>query len=266
MGKVIVIGAAKGGTAKTVSTYNLAYSLNELGKKVLCIDLDPQGNLTTCFCEDDTTEIETTIAEVLIAELNDEELSDDTECIWDRNGVHYIAADMRLSAVESQLRVEMGAERILDSVLAELRDVYDFILIDTSPAMGSLAVNALSAADRVIVTANPQLLAMKGLQDFLKTVAKIKKRVNEKLEVEGILLTMCDSRTNLCQTIMEEVRDTFDGKIKVFEEVVPNTVKVGESVYYSQPLLEYAPRSKACEAYRKLALDLANSAAVDASD
>ena len=226
MSMVYVIGAAKGGTAKTVTTYNLAYSLAELGKRVLCVDLDPQGNLTTCFGVDDLSGIELTIGELMVSELEDDEPMECAGCIWERNGVDFIPASMRLSAVESQLRVEMGAERILDSVLSRIKDNYDFVLIDTSPAMGSLVVNALAAADSVIVTANPQLLAMKGLQEFLKTVSKIRKRINEKLSVEGILPTMCERRTNLYRTISEEVRETFKGTIKVFESVIPNTVKV----------------------------------------
>lgn len=122
--------------------------------------------------------------------------------------------------------------------------------------IGALNINALAAADEVIITVNPQLLAMMGLQDFLKTVKKIKSRINDKLDVAGILLTMCDARTNLCKVITEQVSDTFEGQIRIFDSKIPNTVKVGESVYYSEPLLEYAPECKACEAYENLAKEL----------
>ena len=111
----------------------------------------------------------------------------------------------------------------------------------------------MAAADEVIVTVNPQLLAMMGLQDFLKTVKKIKSRLNGKLEIAGILLTMCDARTILCKTITEQVAETFQGQIHIFGSKIPNTVKVGESVYYSEPLIEYAPGSKVCRAYEQLA-------------
>ena len=122
--------------------------------------------------------------------------------------------------------------------------------------IGALNINALAAADEVIITVNPQLLAMMGLQDFLKTVKKIKSRINDKLDVAGILLTMCDARTNLCKVITEQVSDIFEGQIRIFDSKIPNTVKVGESVYYSEPLLEYAPECKACEAYENLAKEL----------
>ncbi len=250
MAKVYMIGAMKGGTAKSVSVLNLAYSLQKLGKRVLAVDLDPQSNLTTCFGAED---VDVSIGDLMMAVIEEEELPDKEEYIWERNGVEFIPGSMSLSAVEAKLRLEMGTERMLARILEPLKEDYDFILLDTSPALSALNINAMTAADRVIVTVNPQLLAMKGLQDFLKTVRKIRSRINEKLEVAGILLTMCDARTNLCKTIMEQVKETFDGQVRIFDSKVPNTVKVGESVYYSEPLLEYAPNCSATKAYEKLA-------------
>ena len=161
-----------------------------------------------------------------------------------------------LSAVDSKMRMEMGSEKMLAGILEPLRGLYDYIIVDTCPSLGTLTINALTAADEVIIAVNPQLLAMMGLQDFLKTVKKIKSRINDKLDVAGILLTMCDARTNLCKVITEQVMDTFGGQITIFDSKIPNTVKVGESVYYSEPLLEYAPECKACEAYENLAKEL----------
>lgn len=257
MSMIYVIGAAKGGTGKTVTAYNLAYSLMKLGKRVLAVDMDPQANLTTCFGIENIAEIEVTIGHLLMAVLDDEELPETSEYIWERNGVDFIPASMMLSGVEAKLRLEMGSEKMLGRVLDGVKENYDCILVDTSPSMGTLTINALSCADRVIVTANPQLLAMKGLQEFLKTVNKIRNRLNGKLEVEGILLTMCDGRTNLCKTITGEVQNAFDGKLRVFENMIPNTVKVGESVYYSEPLIEYAKDTAVCEAYYRLAEEIA---------
>ena len=250
MVKVYMIGGMKGGTGKSLSTFNLAYSLQKMGKRVLTVDLDPQANLTTCFGVEDA---DVTIADLMMSVIEDEVLPERGEYIWERNGVDLIPGSMGLSAVEAKLRLEMGTEKMLARVLEPLKEDYDMILVDTAPTLGALNINAMSAADAVIVTVNPQLLAMKGLQDFLKTVRKIKSRVNEKLEVSGILLTMCDMRTNLCRTIMEQVEETFQGQIRVFNSKIPSTVKVGESVYYSEPLLEYAPNSAACKAYEKLA-------------
>lgn len=250
MGKTIMIGAMKGGVGKSVTAFNLAYSLQKSGKKVLAVDFDPQSNLTTCFGAED---VDMTIADLMMSVIEEEGLPERDEYIRDRNSVDFIPSSIGLSAVEAKLRLEMGTERMLAAILEPLRGDYDYIIIDTCPSLGALNINAMSAADDVIVTVNPQLLAMKGLQDFLKTMKKIKSRINGKLDVAGILLTMCDARTILCKTITEQMQETFQGQIRIFNSKIPNTVKVGESVYYSEPLIEYAPESNACRAYEKLA-------------
>lgn len=250
MGKIIMIGAMKGGVGKSVTAFNLAYSLQKRGKKVLAVDFDPQANLTTCF---GTGDADATIGDLMMAVIEEERLPEHGEYICGKNGVDFIPSSIGLSAVEAKLRLEMGAERMLAAILEPLKSDYDYILIDTCPSLGALNINAMAAADEVIVTVNPQLLAMMGLQDFLKTVKKIKSRINDRLNVVGILLTMCDARTILCKTITEQVQETFQGQIKIFKSKIPNTVKVGESVYYSEPLIEYAPESNACRAYEKLA-------------
>lgn len=253
MSKIILVGATKGGVGKSVSVYNLAYSLEKLGKKVLAVDFDSQANLTTCFGVENPAAVPVTIGHLMMTQMEEEEMPDATEYIMSRNGVDFIPSSMVLSAVDAKLRLEMGAEKMLSNILEPLRDSYDYLLIDTSPSLGALTINALAAVDEVIITVNPQLLAMMGLQDFLKTIKKIKSRVNARLEVTGILFTMCDTRTNLCKTITEQVNDTFKGQIRIYGSMIPNTVKVGEAVYYSEPLLEYAPKCKACDAYMKFA-------------
>ena len=256
MGRIIILGSEKGGVAKTTSTFNLAYALAKEGKKVLAVDFDSQANLSTCFGIENTAAVPVTIGHLMMRRIEDEELPDASEYIRSRNGVDFIPSSIMLSVVDAKLRMEMGAERMLAGILEPLRERYDYILVDTCPSLGSLTINALSAADSVIITVNPQLLAMMGLQDFLKTVKKIKSRINSRLHVEGILMTMCDERTILCKLITEQVLDTFEGQIQVFESRIPNTVKVGEAVYYSEPLLEYAPGSRVCEAYQGLAKEV----------
>lgn len=256
MGKIILVGATKGGVGKSVSTYNLAYSLAKMGRKVLAVDFDSQANLTTCFGVENTAVVPVTIGHLMMMQIDDEELPDSSEYIMSRNGVDFIPSSMVLSAVDAKLRLEMGVEGMLGRILDPLRETYDYVLIDTCPALGALTINALAAADGVVITVNPQLLAMMGLQDFLKTIMKIKNRINPKLEVAGILLTMCDARTNLCKVISEQVAETFEGKIRIFDSKIPNTVKVGESVYYGEPLLEYAPKTKACQAYMDFGREL----------
>lgn len=197
--------------------------------------------------------MDVTIGDLMMSMIEEEELPKRDEYIRDRNGVDFVPSSIGLSGVEAKLRLEMGSEKMLAAILEPLKTDYDYILIDTCPSLGALNINAMAAADEVIVTVNPQLLAMMGLQDFLKTVKKVKSRINDRLNVAGILLTMCDARTILCKTIIEQVQETFQGQIKIFNSKIPNTVKVGESVYYSEPLIEYAPRSNASRAYEKLA-------------
>ena len=187
MGKIMVIGSQKGGVGKTTTTLNLAYSLKEMGKKVLTVDFDSQANLTTCYG------VEYTIGHLMMAQIEEELPESFEDYIQSREGVDYIPSSIYLSVVDAKLRTEMGAERMLAEVMEPLRSRYDYILIDTCPSLGMLTINALVAADEVIITVNPQLLAMMGLQDFLRTVAKIKKRINPKLEVAGILLQNCAS-------------------------------------------------------------------------
>ena len=259
MCRIIMCGSFKGGVGKTVTAFNLAYCLAELGSRILAVDFDSQANLTTCFGVEDVEALPLTIGHLMMDEIDDEKLPETSEYIHSRKGVDFIPLSMMLSAVDSKLRLEMGAEGLLSKILEPLRENYDYILLDTCPSLGALTINALAAADEVIIAVNPQLLAMMGLQDFLKTVGKIKKRINNRLSIAGILLTMCDGRTNLCKVISEEVSDTFQGQIRIFNSRIPSTVKVGESVYYSEPLIEYAPGNGACAAYRMLAKEVTNA-------
>lgn len=251
MSKVIVIGSQKGGVGKTTTTLNLAYSLCSMGKKVLAIDLDSQANLSTCYGIENTKDLEYTIGHLLMAQIEKEEPEELEHYIQSKDGVDFIPSSIYLSAVEAKLRTEMGAE-----VLAPIRDRYDYVMVDTAPSLGMLTVNALAAADEVVITVNPQLLAMMGLQDFLRTVGKIKKRINPKLTIAGILLTMCDGRTTLCKVLTEEVTGSFQRQIKIFKNRIPSTVKVGESIYYSMPIALYSKKASAGIAYRKFAKEL----------
>lgn len=262
MSKVIVIGSQKGGVGKTTTTLNLAYSLCSMGKKVLAIDLDSQANLSTCYGIENTKNLEYTIGHLLMAQIEEEEPEELEHYIQSKDGVDFIPSSIYLSAVEAKLRTEMGAERMLAEVLVPIRDRYDYVLVDTAPSLGMLTVNALAAADEVVITVNPQLLAMMGLQDFLRTVGKIKRRINPKLTIAGILLTMCDGRTTLCKVLTEEVTVSFQGQIKIFKNRIPSTVKVGESIYYSMPIALYSKKAfkdmvDRGALYTKVALQLA---------
>ena len=208
---VITIANRKGGVGKTTTTLNLAYSLKELGKKVLVIDLDPQANLTRCFDVENTENIKT-IGHLLITEMEEEEsyLVEDYTKSYDE--IDIIPSSVYLSAVETQMRIETGSERILSEIVNQAKEHYDYILIDTSPSLNILTINALCASDSVLIVADTQLFAIVGIGELLKTIQKIKKRVNPKLNVQGILLTMCENRTNLSKTLTEQVEEMFQKK------------------------------------------------------
>lgn len=188
MAKIIVLGAMKGGVGKSVSTYNLAYSLNKLGKKVLVVDFDSSANITRCVVEDIKT-VEISTGDLMMNQMDEEEQPNPAEYIINRNGVDFIPSSKVLSAVDAKLRLEMGAEKILACILEPLRANYDYILIDTCPSLNTLNINALSAADEVIIVADTQFWAMTGLEDFLLTVKKIKNRINPKLDVPNRIQT-----------------------------------------------------------------------------
>ena len=255
MAEIIAVANRKGGVGKTTTTLNLAYSLKELGKKVLAIDLDPQANLSRCFGIENPNNIETTIGHILMSELNEESYTVE-DYIISYDEIDIILSSVYLSVAETQMRVETGSEKILSDIIDLLREKYDYILIDTSPSLNILTIDALCAADNVLVVADTQMFAIVGIDELLKTVQKIKKRVNSKLNIKGILLTMCDSRTNLSKMITEQVKETYGGKIRVFQSKIPKTVKVGESIYSGQSIKKYAKESIADIAYAILAKEI----------
>lgn len=256
MAEIITVANRKGGVGKTTTTLNLAYSLKELGKKVLVIDLDPQANLTRCFGIENANELTDTIGHLLMQELEEEESYSAKEYILSYDGIDFIPSSIYLSVIETQMKAETGSERILSSILEPMREQYDYILIDTSPSLNILTINAICATDTVLITADTQMFAMFGIDELLKTIKKIKKRVNLKLSVRGILLTMCDNRTNLSKLISEQVEETYGKKITVFQTKIPKTVKVGEAIYSGQSIKKYAKGSSVDIAYDNLAKEI----------
>lgn len=255
MGNIYMIGSQKGGVGKTTTAFNLAYFLQKMGRRVLAVDFDVQASLTACFGMGDVASLDYSIGHLIMAEIDDMELPAPEEYIMAKDGIDIIPSSPYLSVADAKLRTEMGSEKMLSTILEPLKDKYDYILIDTGPSLGTLNINALVAADKVVIISDPQYLAMLGIADFLKTIAKTKRRLNPRLEIAGILFTMV-TRTNLSRILTEQTAEDLQEKVRVFRAKIPNTVKVGESIYNSQPIGQYSPNANAAVAYQEFTEEL----------
>ena len=257
MAKIITIANQKGGVGKTSTTYNLGGALAEMGKKVLLVDLDPQGNLTMNFGVERPSELTMPMHTILSFILDGKELPDKNNYILRGNKLDIIPCNVNLSVTEINLSNEMGGERTIRELLKPLRSDYDYILIDTTPSLGMLTINALAACDEVIIPVSPQLWSATGLTDLMQTIAKVKQRkINTRINIMGILLTICDERTRLFRDAKKLLEDFCNDKIKIFDTRIPDTVRVGEANYASQSIIEFDAGSKAAVAYENFALEV----------
>lgn len=252
MGKVISISNQKGGVGKTTTTVNLAAFLAEKGKRVLIIDIDPQGNAGFGIGVN-AEEIETTIYEVLIDEIPIEEAIFQSEI----KGLSIIPSNIHLSGAQVNLLDMEGKEFILRNKLKGIRDHYDYILIDCPPSLGVLTLNSLVAADSVLIPLQCEYYALEGLSQLLRIVVMVQERLNKTLKIEGVVLTMFDPRTNLAAQVVADVRDYF--KDKVFNTIIPRNVKLSEAPSFGKPIGLYDKSCPGSVSYEKLAQEVLNN-------
>lgn len=250
MGKIIAVANQKGGVGKTTTSINLSASLAELGKTVLTIDMDPQGN-TTSGLGIEKFELENNIYELL---LDDEVEAKDCIVSSIMEGVSVIGSNINLSGAEVELIEVENKEFCLKEKIDKIKDEYDYILIDCPPSLNMLTVNAMTAADSVLVPIQCEYYALEGLSQLIQTIDLIKDRLNDKLEIEGIVFTMFDSRTNLSNQVVDNVRENLDRPI--YNTVIPRNVRLAEAPSYGMPINMYDKRSSGAEAYRLLAEEL----------
>ena len=255
MGKVISLVNQKGGVGKTTTSINLSASLGVLGKRVLLIDLDPQGNTTTCVGIN-KGEIDKSIYDVLIEECNIK----DTVIKTKYNNLYVIPATINLAGLNAELleksRTQAGYRKgeKLKECLAEIKDDFNYIIIDCPPSLDLITINALTASNSVIIPVQCEFFALEGITQLLRTIMQAQKTLNPTLDIEGVLLTMLDSRTNLGFEVVEDIRSFF--KEKVYNTIIPRLVKLTEAPSHGEPIIVYDPKSRGSEAYINLAKEV----------
>lgn len=249
MKRVIVIANQKGGVGKTTTTINLSASLAEAGKNVLVVDMDPQGN-TTSGLGIEKNEVENTAYELLLGQCKVEDCICDSIC--ERLAV--IPSNMNLAAAEIELMDTNEKEYILKSALDQVKDNYDFILIDCPPSLNMLTINAMCAGNTVLVPLQCEYYALEGLSQLMYTINLVRERLNPELEIEGVVFTMYDARTNLSLQVVENVKSNLDQNI--YKSIIPRNVRLAEAPSYGMPVLLYDARSTGAESYRMLAKEV----------
>ena len=249
---IIGIVNQKGGTGKTTTCVNLGIDLVHEGKRVLIADCDPQGSLTISLGYPQPDSLPVTLADLMGNVLSDIPIHPGDGVLHHEEGVDILPANIALAGMEVSLVNAMSCETTLNQVLANYSKDYDHILLDCSPSLGMLPINALTAADRIVIPVQAQYLSAKGVEQLLGTVARVKRNINHKLKIDGVLLTMVDSRTNNSKEIASLLRSTYGPKIKVFDTEIPRSVRAAEISAEGKSIFEHDPGGKVAAAYHAL--------------
>ena len=247
--EVIAIANQKGGVGKTTTTFNLEVALAHAGKRILLVDSDPQGDLTTYMGIHDPDNIPVTLSTLMERSIKDEDINSKEAILKHDEGIDLIPSNLELSSMEVSLVNAMSREFTLRNCLSDIKDKYDYVLIDCMPSLGMITINALACADKVIIPVQSEFLAAKGMSHLMNTVLKVRKQINPNLKVGGILLTMVDGRTNLSKDIANELRSTYGTVLKLYDNQIPRGVKAAESSRMGESVLSYDSSSKVAQSY-----------------
>lgn len=248
--KIIALTNHKGGVGKTTSTVNLGAALAQKGKRVLLVDVDPQGSLAISMgVKHPDEELDVSLGTLLKCVIDDEPLPENFGILKNPEGLEFIPANEDLSAMEMALFSCMNRERVLKDFLEPLKRRYDYILLDCMPALGILPINALVAADSVIIPSQPSFLSSKGMNLLLKSIARVRRQINPNLTIDGILFTMVDNRTVNDRSIIASLRESMGDKIRFFDTVIPRSVRVAECTATGKSIFAYDKTCKAAKAY-----------------
>lgn len=246
---VIALTNQKGGVGKTTTTVNLGIALAKQGKRVLLIDNDPQASLTLSLGFKNPDDLYPTVTDVMNDIIENGELTKDFSVLKSNEGVDVLPANLELCGIEVRLVNEISREQILKAYTDSVRNSYDYVLIDCMPSLGMLTFNALVAADRVIIPTQPEYLSAKGLETLIRNINRVKKRMNPDLTIDGILLTMVDSRTNLNRNVSAIIRQTFSGVTRIYNTAIPRSVKAAEASADGKSIFTHEPKGKVASAY-----------------
>lgn len=258
MCKVISISNQKGGTAKSTTAVNLGIGIAREGKRVLLLDCDPQGSMTISLGFPEPDDMEVTLSTLMMRVVNEEELHIEDAILHHEEGVDLIPSNIELSALEISMVNVMSRETILRQLLEAVKDSYDYAILDCMPSLGMVTINALACADSVLIPVQAAYLPVKGLQQLIKTIGRVKRQLNPKLEIEGILLTMVDNRTNYAKEVSQLVYDSYSSAVKVFDTQIPISVMTAETSLEGSSIYKYDPKGKATAAYKVLTKEVLN--------
>ena len=247
--KIAAICNQKGGVGKTVTAVNLGIGLAREGKRVLLVDVDSQGSLTASLGYQQPDQMENTLAAVLGRIISDEPVSFDEGIIHHAEGVDLLPANIELSGLEVTLVNTMSRETILRDYLNNVRDRYDVILLDCCPSLGMLTINALAAADKVIIPAQAHYLSLRGMEQLIRTISSVKRKINPALEIAGILITMADMRTTYSREIVELLRGAYGDDLRIFNSIIPRSIRAAETSAEGRSIYLHDPAGKVSAAY-----------------
>ena len=252
MCRVLAVANQKGGVGKTALTSNLGVGLAMNDRKVLVIDADPQSNLTSSLGIDNADELENTLGSLMEREINEDAIDASEYILHNDEGVDIMPCNIKLAGMDYMIMNALSREHLIDSFVSQVRDDYDYILIDCSPSLNLVTINVLTAVDSVIIPVEASYLSMTGLQQLLSSIGSTKRKLNRKLEVEGIVINKVNTRTNHEKDIIEKLREAYGSQIRIFDVMIPESVRAKECTAHGISIYKHDPKGKVARAFEEL--------------